>query len=601
MRFLGWRRWHRRPGERRGRRHPDHGLRPGRRRERLAHGQHQVDPGSAAKAAGIDLKFSDAQQKQENQIKAIRSFIQQGSTSSPSRPVVETGWDAVLQEAKDANIPVILTDRAVDTEDTSLYVTFIGSDFVKEGERAGEWVVEAVRRQHRADQHRRARRAPPARRRPTTARRASPTPSQADPKFKIDRLADRRLHPRRRQEGHGGASSRYDAEASTCVFAHNDDMALGAIEAIEAAGKKPGKDIKIVSIDAVKDGMQALADGKINFIVECNPLLGAAADGPGQEGPRRRGRCRAAHRRPRTTTFDQEQARRPSCPTASTDPPLDRRPQPGDAAGAGSRASTASERSPLRSPRGSTMTTPPDDEPGAPPPVVEMTGHHHRVPGRQGARRRRLPPAPRRGARAHGRERRRQVDADQGAHRRLRASTPARSPSTARATVFAGPAQAQARRHQHRVPGGQPLPEPVGRREHHARPRAAPLRADRLARDAPPGRRAARPASTCDIDPGSLLGDHSLAVQQLVAIGRAMVVDAAGAHPRRADLQPRRRRGRRAVPRSSARCATGASRSCSSRHFLDQVYEISDRITVLRNGRLVGEYRDGDAAAGSSW
>ena len=95
-----------------------------------------------AKSEGVDLKFSDAQQKQENQIKAIRSYIQQKVDVIAFSPVVETGWDAVLQEAKRAKIPVILTDRSVDSEDDSLYETFLGSDFVKEGEKAGDWLVE---------------------------------------------------------------------------------------------------------------------------------------------------------------------------------------------------------------------------------------------------------------------------------------------------------------------------------------------------------------------------------------------------------------------------------------------------------------------------
>ena len=97
---------------------------------------------SSAKTAGISLKFSDAQQKQENQIQAIRSYIQQKVDVIAFSPVVETGWDAVLQEAKRANIPVILTDRSVDSEDDSLYETFLGSDFVKEGEKAGQWLVD---------------------------------------------------------------------------------------------------------------------------------------------------------------------------------------------------------------------------------------------------------------------------------------------------------------------------------------------------------------------------------------------------------------------------------------------------------------------------
>src|SRR3954466_6241163 len=95
----------------------------------------------SAKTAGIELKFSDAQQKQENQIKAIRSYIQQKVDVIAFSPVVETGWDTVLLEAKRANIPVILTDRAVDSEDKTLYKTFLGSDFVTEGKKAGDWLV----------------------------------------------------------------------------------------------------------------------------------------------------------------------------------------------------------------------------------------------------------------------------------------------------------------------------------------------------------------------------------------------------------------------------------------------------------------------------
>ncbi|MCA3932881.1 substrate-binding domain-containing protein, partial [Burkholderia sp.] len=99
----------------------------------------------AAKDAGINLKFSDAQQKQENQIRAIRSFIAQKVDVIAFSPVVESGWEPVLTEAKAAHIPVILTDRAVDVKDPSLYVTMIGSDFLEEGRRAGHWMEEHYR------------------------------------------------------------------------------------------------------------------------------------------------------------------------------------------------------------------------------------------------------------------------------------------------------------------------------------------------------------------------------------------------------------------------------------------------------------------------
>jgi ABC-type sugar transport system substrate-binding protein len=229
-----------------------------------------IDIKAAFEEAGIELKFSDAQQKQENQIKAIRSYIQQQVDVIAFSPVVESGWDTVLKEAKDAGIPVVLTDRAVDSADESLYVSFLGSDFVLEGEKAGEWVntefadadqVNIVELQGTTG-------AAPANDRAEGFRTVV-----TDPKFEI--IASQTGDFTRaggKQVMEAFLKSNPDIDL---VYAHNDDMGLGAIEAIEAAGMVPGVDIKIVTVDAVKDGMQALADGKINFIVECSPLLGA--------------------------------------------------------------------------------------------------------------------------------------------------------------------------------------------------------------------------------------------------------------------------------------------------------------------------------------
>jgi len=221
------------------------------------------------KDAGFDLKFSDAQQKQENQIQAIRSYIAQGVDYIAFSPVVESGWDAVLEEAKQANIPVILTDRAVDSEDKTLYKTFIGSDFVEEGKRIGEWVSENVATEpiNVVELQGTTGSAPAIDR-----KQGFEDATKGNPNVKI--IASQtgnftRAEGKTVMEGFLQANPDIDL-----VYAHNDDMALGAIEAIEAAGKTPGTDIKIVSIDGVKDGMQALADGKINYIVECNPLLG---------------------------------------------------------------------------------------------------------------------------------------------------------------------------------------------------------------------------------------------------------------------------------------------------------------------------------------
>ncbi len=225
----------------------------------------------SAAEAGFELKFSDAQQKQENQIKAIRSFIQQKADVIAFSPVVESGWDTVLQEAKDAGIPVILTDRAVDSQDTSLYETFIGSDFVEEGRRAGKWLVEQFK--DAAE--------------PVKIVELQGTTGSApaiDRKNGFEEVIKDNANLQivasqtgdfTRAKGKEVMQSFLQAHKDIDVlYAHNDDMGLGAIQAIEAAGLVPGKDIIIITVDAVKDGMTAAAEGKINFIVECNPLLG---------------------------------------------------------------------------------------------------------------------------------------------------------------------------------------------------------------------------------------------------------------------------------------------------------------------------------------
>ena len=228
---------------------------------------------SAAKAAGITLKFADAQQRQENQVKAIRSFIAQKVDVIAFAPIVESGWETVLREAKAAKIPVILTDRAATVSDPSLYTAFIGSDFVEEGRRAAKWLVE----------------------------RAAKTPGKT---FNIVELqgtvgsapaidrqkgfmevikGNKQLVVTRSQTGDFTRTKGKEvmeaflkdkSKPIDVLFAHNDDMAIGAIQAIEEAGKKPGKDILIVSIDGVKGAFQAMVAGKLTVTVECSPLLG---------------------------------------------------------------------------------------------------------------------------------------------------------------------------------------------------------------------------------------------------------------------------------------------------------------------------------------
>ncbi|MFD5565066.1 ABC transporter substrate-binding protein [Kitasatospora griseola] len=225
----------------------------------------------SAKKAGIELKFSDAQQKQENQIKAIRSFIQQKVDVIAFSPVVESGWDTVLKEAKDAHIPVILTDRAVDSKDESLYVSFLGSDFVEEGKKAGDWLVKEYQGKPgdvNVVQLEGTTGSAPANDRKSGFADAV----KGEPKFKVvaSQTGDfTRAKGKEVMQAFLKSQPKIDV-----LYAHNDDMALGAIQAIEEAGKKPGADIRIVSVDGVKDAFTAMSQGKINYDVECNPLLG---------------------------------------------------------------------------------------------------------------------------------------------------------------------------------------------------------------------------------------------------------------------------------------------------------------------------------------
>ena len=196
----------------------------------------------AAAEAGVDLLFTDAQGEQESQIESIRQFIQQGVDLIAFSPIVETGWDAVLVEARDAGIPVILTDRAIESDEEGLYVTFLGSDFIREGEWAGDWVnenfadadhVNIVELQGTTGSA------------PAIDRAEGFRNVVTDPKFEI---IDSQTGDFTREGGKQVMEAFLQAHDDIdLVYAHNDDMGLGAIEAIEAAGLVPGEDIQIVT------------------------------------------------------------------------------------------------------------------------------------------------------------------------------------------------------------------------------------------------------------------------------------------------------------------------------------------------------------------
>lgn len=217
---------------------------------------------------GFNLVFNAADNKPEAQIAAVRSFINQGVDAIVIAPIVVDGWDDVLNEAKDAGIPVILEDRTVSASE-DLYASWIGLDFEQEGRTAGEWVVENFG----------AEGANLVILEGTTGSSAALDRATGF----ADAIAGSNITILDSQTGNftradgktvmEGFLQKYGSEIEV-LFAHNDDMGLGALDAIKAAGLEPGVDIKIVTIDAVRDGMQALANGEFNFIVECNPILG---------------------------------------------------------------------------------------------------------------------------------------------------------------------------------------------------------------------------------------------------------------------------------------------------------------------------------------
>ncbi len=226
-----------------------------------------------AAARGINLLFSDAQQEQENQIAAINAWIAQGDVDAIIlAPVVTTGWDEVLMEAKDAGIPVVIVDRNVDA-DPSLYVTRVSSDFVHEGRLAAAWLVQATSGQCNIVELYGTVGSAAAEDRATGFREVI----ALFPGMQIIRSQTGNFV---RTEGKQVMQSFLSAEdpANICaVWAHNDDMAIGAIEAIKEAGLAPGKDILIVSVDAIPDIFDALDAGETNATVELSPYMGGPA------------------------------------------------------------------------------------------------------------------------------------------------------------------------------------------------------------------------------------------------------------------------------------------------------------------------------------
>ena len=222
---------------------------------------------------GVNLMFENANQKQENQIAAIRRFIAYKVDVIAFSPIVEEGWDNVLTEAKDAGIPVILVDRDISTQKEGLTTCLIGADFYNEGVMAGEYLIrkaDSLGLEHVNIVE-------------ITGTENSTPMKQRQAGFADAIANDSRMTVLESIDGdflksRGAECMRYlldtYGDSIDVIYSHNDEMTLGALPEIEKAGFAPGKDIIIISIDGGQEAIDVLKEGRINCVVECTPKLG---------------------------------------------------------------------------------------------------------------------------------------------------------------------------------------------------------------------------------------------------------------------------------------------------------------------------------------
>ncbi len=226
-----------------------------------------------AEECGIGLMLENANQKQENQIAAIRRFIAYQVDVIAFSPIVEEGWDNVLSEAKEAGIPVILVDRDISTSKEGLTACLIGADFYNEGVMAAEYLIRkadslGLEKVNIVE---------------ITGTEDSTPMRQRQAGFMDTIKDDERMVILESINGdflisRGRECMKYLIEKYgdeiDAVYSHNDEMTLGALPEIEKAGFAPGEDMIIISIDGGQDAINVLKEGKINCVVECTPMLG---------------------------------------------------------------------------------------------------------------------------------------------------------------------------------------------------------------------------------------------------------------------------------------------------------------------------------------
>jgi simple sugar transport system substrate-binding protein len=216
---------------------------------------------------GYRLIFDDAQQKQERQINAIRSFIQQNVDYIVLAPTTEQGWDTVLKEAQTAGIPVIIIDRMIEAEDDSLFTCWIGSDFKKEGDKAVTWLEEKFGSEPVKIIHLQGNIGSSAQIGRTNSLDEG---IRRNPNWALVARDSGEFTQAKAQE----LMWQYADLDFNVVYAENDNMAYGAIDVLKENGRHPGEDVIVISFDASRRGLELTLAGEISYDVECNPLLG---------------------------------------------------------------------------------------------------------------------------------------------------------------------------------------------------------------------------------------------------------------------------------------------------------------------------------------
>ena len=228
----------------------------------------------AAKEYGYSLMMENANQKQEKQIDAIRSFIAYQVDVIVFSPIVETGWDNVLSEAKQAGIPVILMDRMIETQDDSLYTAYIGADFYAEGRRAGEYLIRKAdalgAEKLRIVEICGTTDSTPMRDR----QRGFMDVIGGDARFEVIDSVDGDFLRSKGEECMRELLAKYGADGIDVIYSHNDSMTLGVLDVLDACNDPSAKNMILITVDGEKEAVEALKAGRINCVVQCTPHLG---------------------------------------------------------------------------------------------------------------------------------------------------------------------------------------------------------------------------------------------------------------------------------------------------------------------------------------